>query len=87
MESAMLEWRMTEEIHLQSSPSSISCVWEQQPATVGYFSGAAESKREDDDLLPVSQEAPDHTEPGGEVVWPQVRLTDTAAVRAIIRDM
>ncbi len=64
----MLEWRMTEGIHLQSSPPSIRSVWERQPATVGYFSQAAESSQEDDHLLLVSQEAPDHTETGGEVV-------------------
>lgn len=35
----MLERTMTEGIHLQSNPPhpSISSVWEQQPATVGYF--------------------------------------------------
>lgn len=68
----MLEWRMTEEIHLQSSPPlppSIRSAWEQQPAaTVGYFSRAAERSQQDDHLLPVSQEAPDHTETGGEMV-------------------
>lgn len=64
----MLEWRMTEEIHLQSPPPSIRSVWEKQPATVGYFSQAAESCQEDDHLLPVSQEAADHTETGVEVV-------------------
>lgn len=50
------------------SPLSLRPVWGQQPLTVGYFSRAAESSREDDHLLPVSQEAPDQTETGGEVV-------------------
>lgn len=64
----MLEWRMTEGIHLPSSPPSIRSVWEHQPATVGHFSEAAESSQEDDHLLGVSQKALDHTETGGEML-------------------